>query len=110
MLIEILSSIFGSIILLLLLAAGFAMMVSPALATRLLRKVIVAAIVYMVSVVLLQQLTVRFSFLGFLLLSPVAYVLWARRRPPVLSSQPSTRGAERTPILPSTEHSNELDS
>src|SRR5262245_21091497 len=104
MLIAILSSIFGCVILLLLLAGAFSMIFSSPSAEKLFKKAFVAVIVYAVSLFLLQQLTAHLSLLWLpclLVASPLAYTILMKRRSAGHRQREPLRGAERSPVLPS---------
>lgn len=104
MFIDILYSLFGAMVLLLLVAAGFAMMFSEDLGKRLLKKAFVTIVVSLVTLALLQHLVARLSLPALMVVSLVAYWIWSKRHEPARTHRQSSRGAERTPVLPSSEH------
>ena len=104
LLIGIINSILTPIIWLLFVVAGLTWIFSPAQGARLLKHALVSVCAYLISLSLLEQLTAQFSVLTWIALSFIAYAIWSRRNAPSRSKTSQHRGAERTPVLPSSEH------
>lgn len=100
MLTDIITFIFSTLILLYVLAAGFAVMFSSALAGQLVRKAFVTLIGFFVVLTVLEHLATEIPLLGLLILSPLAYAIWIKRHGHVSTRTQPVRGVERTPIVP----------